>query len=298
MIAIATCLDLPHPDEDEPHLLAALAAAGVDARVAAWDDAAVDWARFDAVVIRSTWNYVPALDAFLTWTDAVERVTPLVNPAPVVRWNAHKRYLVELGDRGLPVVPTRIVDRGHEWGRALDEAFAASTEVVIKPAVSAGSFATIRVRSDERPRAIEHLAAHVPERDMMLQPFLRSVETTGERCLVWIDGAFTHAVRKRARFAGDEASITPVAIEADERATAERVLRAAPPGIRYARVDLARDEHGEPQLMELELIEPALFLADSPAGMQRFVALARALSGPPGDYGPAAADGSKRPSAG
>lgn len=277
MIGIATCVALPEPDHDESHLLAAAACAGVVARMAAWDDPSVDWTRFAAVVIRSTWNYVHHLDAFLRWLDDVARVTTVVNPAPVVRWNAHKRYLVELAARGLPVVPTTIIERGTDGRGLLDEAFASSSTLVIKPAVSAGSFATIRASVDDRARALAHLATHAPARDLLLQPYLPSVETTGERCLVWIDGAFTHAVRKRARFAGDAEGTSAVAIEPDERRTAERILRACPGPLRYARVDLARDASGEPRLMELELIEPSLFLRDEPAAMARLVAMLASL---------------------
>jgi hypothetical protein len=142
----------------------------------------------------------------------------------------------------------------------------------VKPAVSAGSYGTIRVRGREAVAAGEqHLRQFVSERDMLVQQYQPSVAGHGERCLIWLAGAFTHAVRKTARFAGDEERVSTeaVPIEADERVLAERVLALAPGPLLYARVDLVRDERGHPQLMELELIEPSLFFDQQPGTADR-----------------------------
>lgn len=271
MIALATCLNLPEPDLDQPHLDGALVRAGVDARLVAWDDPSVDWAAFRAVVIRSTWDYFHRASDFERWADAVASVTRLANPAPVVRWNAHKRYMLQLEAAGVPVVPTAILPAGSPNGRqVVADALARWPVVVIKPAVSAGSFATVRVADEEAGAA--HLAAHLGGRDLLVQPYMDGVDGSGERCLVWIDGAFTHAVRKRARFADDHEDTAVVPIEADERALAERVLACAPGPLLYARVDLVRDGEGRPRLMELELIEPSLFLRHQPSAADRLAA--------------------------
>jgi hypothetical protein len=209
----------------------------------------------------------------------------------VVRWNSHKGYLTELARAGLAVVPTRLVRRGQAAGGGADlTALAAAwDQVVIKPAVSAGSFRTLRVGRADRARGQAHLDLVCADQDALVQPYLSSVEGYGERALVWIDGALTHAVRKSARFAGDPQRVSDaVAIAPDEAALAERILahvQAAGPGqvgstpapapLLYARVDLARDADGRPCLMELELIEPSLFLTRSPEALARLAAAIR-----------------------
>jgi hypothetical protein len=249
-------------------LRAALERAGVSAETRAWDDPSVEWGACAMAVIRSTWNYVRNHDAFLAWVDRCASLTTLWNPASVVRWNSHKGYLLELAAKGLPVVPTTLLRRGSAARLRLD-----ADQVVIKPAVSAGSFGTIRVGRDELARAQAHLDQMLPERDMMVQPYLPSVETHGERSLVWIDGRFTHEIRKGARFSGDRQRVSgPLPVGAEERAVAERIIAAAPGPLLYARVDLARDEAGHPQLMELELIEPSLFLEGAPAAASQLAA--------------------------
>jgi hypothetical protein len=280
-VILATASTLPRPDEDDPPLRAALAALGVSARTCAWDDPSVDWSQARLCVIRSTWNYVRSYAPFLAWVDSCAAVTDLWNPAALVRWNSHKRYLLELAQAGLPVVPTRLVPASGSADLVrLAGDWAA---VVIKPAVSAGSFGTRRIaRADFATAGQAHLdqllaGAH----DVLVQPFLESVESSGERALVWIDGSLTHAVRKSPRFAGDSQRVSEaVAIEPDEAALAESILAAVVrQPLLYARVDVARDERGRPCVMELELIEPSLFLDRSPVALARLAAAIRRLAG-------------------
>ena len=146
-LAIATCAALPQLDDDGPALLAALAARGVVAEPAVWTDAAVEWGRFDAVVIRSTWDYAPRRDAFVAWAERVEAETRLVNPASVVRWNTDKRYLAQLAAAGAPTVPLTVVE-------SLDALRLPSDgEFVIKPTISAGSLDTARFGPGEHDGA-------------------------------------------------------------------------------------------------------------------------------------------------
>src|SRR5262245_65612149 len=107
--ALVTCLKIPEPDPDEVLLMAALRVAGIEAALASWDDPRVDWRSFDLAVVRSTWNYHQHLDAFLAWIDRAAASTRLCNPAHVMRWNAHKGYLLELEARGLPIAPKALV---------------------------------------------------------------------------------------------------------------------------------------------------------------------------------------------
>jgi glutathione synthase/RimK-type ligase-like ATP-grasp enzyme len=280
-VALATATTLPRPDDDLPPLLAALHAAGVTAEARAWDEPGVDWAGFDAVILRSTWNYIHHAAAFLQWVERVDAATRLHNPAPVVRFNLHKRYLVEMAAAGLPVVPTMLVERGHATDLA--GAFTRFGALVIKPAVSAGSFATIRAAAAEADRAAAHLAEHGSARDMLVQPFLPSVATTGERAHVFLDGQLSHVLVKRARFAGDQQQVRPhPETDVEEQAVARRVMAWAEARfgrLLYARVDLARDARDQPVLMELELIEPALFLAGHPPALRRLAAAIAATTG-------------------
>ena len=274
-VALATCKQLPEPDLDEPLVLAALAKAGIDAKVLAWDDEQAPFADQDLVVMRSTWNYYKHLDAFLAWTRKTAAATRLLNPAPIAGWNATKTYLLELEKRGVDVVPTELVMRGST--RRLEEILHERgwDEVVIKPLVSAGSFRTERfsIAASSVVSGQTFLDALVVDRDAMVQRWMPSVETHGERSLVWIDGAITHAIRKTPRFAGGSEQVTgEVAIADDERAFAERALAGLPAELLYARIDMVRDGEESLRLMELELIEPSLFFQQSKTALARFVA--------------------------
>lgn len=283
-VALVTMTALDQEDFDEAPLAAALRARGHAPRAVAWDDPAAEWGAFDAALLRSTWDYHHRRDEFVAWAEGVARQTRLFNPPAAVRWNSHKFYLRELEAHGVPIVPTEFVPRGAaaDLGEILDRR--GWEAAVVKPAVSADSFATERAERRALAAGAAHLALHLPQRDMLVQEYLDTVVEPGERCLIAIDGELSHAVRKRSKFlggrhAGPEG--VPVPIAADEAAAARRVLAglaglAAPP--LYARVDLLRDAAGNPRLMELELVEPSLFFAARPDSAARLVeALERRL---------------------
>ncbi|MFO0727681.1 MAG: hypothetical protein U1E65_28135 [Myxococcota bacterium] len=277
-VAIATATTVPEPDADQALLLEALRSRGLRAEAWAWDEPSDPWPAARRVIIRSTWNYLHRPEAFLRW---VEQQGPRILNAPsVVRWNIHKRYLVELAAAGLPVVPTALIPKGSRQTLEAMLAERGWERAVLKPAVSAGSWATRRL-SRGALSAEDQAAYHsiVEERDLLLQPYIRSVEDYGERSIIMIDGALTHAIRKSPRFFDGEESVTgPLPIADEEREVAERFLAAGRQQGRllYGRVDLARDEAGRPMLMELELIEPSLFLDRSPMAMARLAdAIAR-----------------------
>jgi hypothetical protein len=284
-VALATATTIAKDDFDEPPLLAALARQGIDAQVLAWDDPdhQAGFAGARLCVLRSTWNYVQNHDGFMTWVQWCGGVTTLWNPAPVVAWNSHKQYLLELQARGIPVVPTQLIRRDVDPAAAaalLDEALGRWGTVVVKPAISAGSFGTIKVAVSERSLGIDHLMALLRERDMLVQRYEPAVNDHGERSLVWIDGTLAHAIRKNPRFSGQSESVSnrAVPIADDERALAERIVAAAPGPLLYARIDLVRDPSGQPHVMELELIEPSLFFDQHPASADRMAtAIARRM---------------------
>jgi glutathione synthase/RimK-type ligase-like ATP-grasp enzyme len=274
-LRIATCKELTEPDPDREVLGAALAAGGFAAALCGWDDPDVDWDAAIPTVLRSTWNYPLAVDAFRAWIDRVSRAAPLINPPDVVLANLHKRYLVELAARGVPVVPTTLVERGQ----TCELAAIAAPSIVIKPEVGASSLGARRFAPDD-PAALAHLAALTARGAALVQPYLPSVEAYGERSLVWIDGELSHAVRKKPRFTDDREHIAgAVAIAADERAVAEAAIAPFADRILYARVDLARDGDDQARVMELELIEPSLYFNHREGSAERFTAaLARMLA--------------------
>ena len=274
-VVLASCLDLPEPDLDAVPLLSALRSAGVHACVRGWDDPEARWDDARLVVLRSTWNYPEHGAAFAAWIDQVGSCTTLLNGPDVVRWNLHKRYLVELADAGVPTTPTVVLERGStERLRAVQEGHCWD-EVVVKPAISAASYRTLKVGPNNQMEGQAHLAALLAERDVLIQPYLTSVEGHGERALVWIDGELTHAIRKSPRWDGEDESVstTAVPISPAEEALAHAAVAVARErgDLLYARIDMAPGPEGHPVVMELELIEPSLFFPQGPHGLVRYV---------------------------
>ncbi|MGI8575379.1 MAG: ATP-grasp domain-containing protein [Egibacteraceae bacterium] len=283
-VALATAAAVPDLEEGDRLLLDALVERGARARPAVWDDDTVNWAEFDLVLIRSTWDYAERRADFLAWAETVTATATLANSLELVRWNTDKRYLRELAAEGAPVVPTTWLEPGQPV--RLPE----QTELVVKPAISAGSRGTARYRPSELARAITHARALLEQgRPVMAQPYVRSVDARGETALVYLDGRFSHAVEKGPLLrvgepVGQELykaeTIQPRAHSPAEREVADRIMelvrrRFSEP--LYARVDLVEDDRGEPQLLELELTEPSLFLghADGAAGRLAVAALGR-----------------------
>jgi glutathione synthase/RimK-type ligase-like ATP-grasp enzyme len=271
-IALASCRSLPDPDPDEKPLLAALHAAGFTAQTLAWDDPRADFAATRVTLLRATWNYAERPDDFLVWAQRTAGRTRLVHSPDVIRWNMHKGYLLDLERRGVPIVPTRLVRRGEET--TLDEIARERrwSAVVVKPAIGAGSRGALRVAPEAFDRDDAHLRVLVHRGDALVQPYQASVTEYGERAIVWIDGELTHAVRKAPRFHGDRSRVSQaVPIAPDESDLARQALAAAPGPLLYARVDVVRDEHAAPRVLEVELIEPSLFFAQSPAALECYV---------------------------
>lgn len=264
---------------DTPPLLSALRAAGLSADVLAWDDPRADFASARLVLLRATWNYPERPADFLAWIERTAARSRVLNPPAVVRWNVHKGYLLDLAARGVPIVPTHLVRRGE--ATPLAEVMGAQdwTQVVVKPAVSAGSRHTERFDRTDLHRGEAHLRALARDGDVLVQPYLTAVEDYGERSLVCIDGELTHAVRKSRRFLGDPESVSEaVPIAPDELELARAALAAIGPAdgpLLYARVDTIRDAGGRPRVMELELVEPSLFFPRAPAALDRYVRAVR-----------------------
>ncbi len=280
-LTLVTCRDMPQPDVDEQPLLDALAAAGVETRLVAWDDPDVDWDATKLTVIRSTWNYTADRDAFLAWARRVSSAkTTLRNSLSAITPNTHKSYLASLERAEVPVVPTRWYMRGGTPGDADAMRSLPWERIVAKPAVGAGS-GGVRAFDLTRDDELEATAAHVTELqssgDVLVQPELASIIDEGERDVVWIGGEFTHTVRKGQRLHGDGPTVRSASAVTDaEHRLALRALRSVPAyenrELLYARVDMATDELGDLRVVELELVEPSLFLTEHEPALTAFVA--------------------------
>jgi hypothetical protein len=269
-VAFATCRVLPEDDRDEALVLDALRDRGIDARMLAWDDADAPFDEVRLTVLRSTWNYAWHPDAFRAWLRRTAEVTTLLNPLAVVEWNLHKSYLLDLSRRGIPTVPTALVPRGATRKLADVLSERGWDRAIVKPAISCASRLTLAVDATNVDAGESHFRDVSAREDVLVQPYQDAVETYGERSIAWIDGEVTHAIRKSRRLHGDHESVAHAAIDPREHELATRAVAAAGPDILYARVDMVPGPDGEPRIMELELIEPSLFLDHAPAALDRY----------------------------
>ena len=276
-LAWVTTKDARGRDEDEPIALAALRGAGVQVDVVDWPDPDVAWSTFDRVVLRSAWDYPQRLADFLEWLQAVDAVTDLLNPIPMVRWSLDKHYLGDLAAAGVPITPTAFVEPGD------DVAFPAG-DFVVKPAIGAGSKDASVYGPDQHPAAAEHVERLGAQgTSVLVQPFLASVAIAGEWPLIFFRGEYSHAASKRVALprAGTVDDLFAAETNAPHIASTEQVAtaqaavnvvsaRVGTPA--YARVDLVNDDEGHPCVLEVELIEPSLFLPYAePAAVDRMV---------------------------
>lgn len=259
-----------------------LRALGWHVELIPWRRPDVRWGDYDAVVIRSTWDYQHDPAAFLEALGRIEGAdVPLYNRLDLVRWNLNKTYLRDLERRGLPVVPTLWLDRLAPGGLAgIFEAIGADA-IVVKPVVSANADGTFRIDRRTADTEAHRIEMYFAERQLMAQPFVHAVVDEGEFSLFYFNGEFSHAILKTPREADFRVQeehggrIRPVEISAGLRSTGDAVLDTLEEPPLYARVDLVRANGNDDfRLMELELIEPALYFRMDAAAAARF---ARAL---------------------
>ena len=284
-IALATSSKHPNLAEDDRLLLAPFAEHGIQASPAVWNDPHCDWSQYSAVAIRSCWDYHLQPDKFLSWIAALESANVLVfNPASLIRWNANKSYLRDLDTRGVPVVPTFWPEQNTTpitLQQKLKEL--GWRKAVVKPRISATAYRTQLVTSDDAAKAQPLFDDLHRGPGVMLQKFMDRITTEGEWSLVFFAGKFSHAVIKQPKsgdfrvqndFGGSSRLADP---PPHVLASATRAVEAVDPTV-YARVDGVVDQDRF-VLMELELIEPMLFLAEHPEAPARFAqAIAKALS--------------------
>lgn len=272
-LLIATCAKLPDLTPDDHLLLAELRKRGASCHIKDWRDPGVDWRGADAVLIRTTWDYFEHVEEMRAWLDRLDAEgVRLINPSSVIRRNLDKRYLRELERAGVAVLPATWVEQASEIPARIAELDPAC-EYVIKPAISAGAFLTERQKggSPRAPELLREIFASARGQAAMIQAFAPEIARDGEWSFLFAGGEFTHAVVKRAKsgdfrvqftHGGSHAGVEP---PAELLTQARRVLEIARatvfPGVVYARVDgIVRE--GKLLLMELELFEPFLFLAE------------------------------------
>lgn len=280
-LALVTHAALPQLSDDDRLLLPCLEAHGMHAEPAAWDDPSVRWSTYDALVMRSAWNYHLEPDAFQAWLAEIDALgVPLWNPPALLRWNADKRYLFELSRRGVPIPSTQVTEPGGASSlRGLLEE-RGWTEVVVKPVVSASAHETWRVHGEPTADDEARFARLAADRPMMVQRFVPQVVRDGEWSLMFFAGAFSHAVVKRPidgdfRVQREHGGTAHRAVPSEQLLDDARVvMRLVPHPTLYGRVD-GCSLGGRLLLMELELLEPSLFLGhdqDAPARLADAVA--------------------------
>ena len=248
----------------------ALAAPGAEVSPIVWSEA-FDAAEFDLVLPLVAWGYHKHFDRWLEVLDRLEKQCARVqNPVPLLRWNSDKAYLAELYEKGVPVVPTEVAESLDDHSLTQFRAHLGCADLVVKPPVSASAYLTFPIRSGEL------LPDSVRGRRMMVQPWLESITTTGEWSLLFFDGQLSHALSKvptpgefrvQPEYGGIIRRCEP---PSGSEEVARAALAAAPAPALYARVDLVIGNRGTFEVMELELIEPALWLTEAPEAASLF----------------------------
>ncbi len=273
-LGLATAGNLPKLWHDDALLLDALQEAGLAAEPLVWTKPPENYP--EIVLVRSVWDYVPVVEDFILWLRETDKQSRLLNPLSLQLWNIDKRYLIELFKKGLPVVPSYLLKKGENYSLNTLGRDLGFEEMVIKPVFSSTSYGTIRTKPAD-PAGQEHLDQWVARENMLLQPFLPEVLSSGELSLVYIDGQYTHTVLKKGK--GDDFRVqeefggTTDPIEARPKAkqVADQIVAAMPNNLAYARVDLIAHQ-GNYLLGELELIEPELFFRYCPQAIEGMVA--------------------------
>lgn len=282
-IALATSGKFARLTDDDRLLIEPLRANGISAEATVWDDLSIEWTQFNTVVIRSCWDYHLRLREFLHWIATLEREGVRVCNSPgMIRWNADKSYLRDLEKRGIPIVPTVWPEEQLDLHQQMSSL--GWDKAVVKPRVSATAHRTELISAEKA-----HLAQPLVDQllrgpGVMVQQFMDAIQTRGEWSLIFFAGQFSHAVIKTPkagdfRVQHDFGGLERLAEAPDLiRNAAQQVVRALDDVPLYARVDGVESE-GRLLLMELELIEPALFFGLAAEASQRFArAIANRLS--------------------
>ena len=279
-VTLLTCQAYFKPDNITPYiqnilfeeqlLKSALENQGLTVDITYWNNPSYDWSKTRSLVFRTIWDYFERFDEFLLWLEEVRHQTQLINSYDLVKWNIDKHYLKELSEKGIKIVPTYFAKKNSQ--RNLAEIIESQQwkDVVIKPAISASAYKTFKIL-EETVNSNEKLFKELlNQRDMLVQPFINTIEKFGEASLMVIDGKFTHAILKKAKpgdfrvqddFDGTVHDYVPTKKEIEFAEMAIEKCKAKP---LYGRVDIMWDNEKNVYLSELEIIEPELWLRNYP----------------------------------
>jgi glutathione synthase/RimK-type ligase-like ATP-grasp enzyme len=273
--------------EDDRLLMPALADRGIASAPTVWSDASIDWTSFDALIMRSPWDYFERVGEFRAWLDArIAEGVLLCNPREILEWNFDKRYLQDLARAGVAVVPTLCIETSDRADIAALARARGWDDIVIKPTIAGGGYRILRSRVEELDRHAAEIATTLEDRGLLVQPFLPEIQSGGELSLLFFDGVFSHAVCKRPRTGDYRVQFQFGGTNENAQVSQELVAQArtciehAPAPTVYARVDGVVRE-GSFLLMELEIFEPLMFLERHPEAPARFArAIERRLLAP------------------
>lgn len=276
-LALVTCAKLPQLSADDRLLLPELHARGFNPIPVIWDDPEALWQSFDAILVRSCWDYFVKYQAFGEWLTSMESLgRPVFNAPGLMKWNSNKIYLRELETRGIPVVPTQWILPGFEKHIDEFEKEIRWGQIVVKPTVSADAFLTFRLDKNQWSSVTSKIEDAARQTGIMIQPFLQDILTAGEWSLVYFSGQFSHALLKKPTKGdfrvqnGYGGTAEPAEAPGAVRQLADAIVKKTGPAPLYARVDLVTLK-GTPHLAELELLEPSLFFETDGKAPFRFV---------------------------
>jgi glutathione synthase/RimK-type ligase-like ATP-grasp enzyme len=285
LVAIASYVSVGAYDAntvDEDALLSeVLTEMGIAHRIVAWSDPEVDWSEFSQVLIKSTWDYFDYYPEFLVWLNRLEmQGIPVLNEVATLRWNSSKDYLLEIESNGFPCVAGKLLPKGSLT--TLDQLFelVPAEQLVVKPLVSGGAKNTLKISRTDEPVVLEKILQWVQEEDFLVQPYIKEIVEVGEYSLLFFNETFSHAVLKSPAvddfrvqhyYGGTIQEITP---DASLLTAAKGLVDRYAKNTLYARVDGVLID-GVFLLMELELIEPYLFLGLSDKALPNYKAALR-----------------------
>ena len=262
--------------KDDYYLQQALTARGISSIRLDWADPTVDWSAFKCLVFRTTWDYYNRATEFSAWLDKVAQQTKLCNPLDIIRWNMDKHYLADLEKQGIPIVPSVFLEAG--CGTLFLDVMKDRGwhEAVIKPCIAGGARLTYRLNAGNAVEIQESLSEWLTQEAFILQPFMQQILEEGEDTLMVMNGVYTHAIKKRAKqgdfrvqddYGGSVHHLDP---KPEQIKLAEDAMAACGQKLAYGRVDMVQDESGRWCIMELEVIEPELWIRYHPESAQPF----------------------------
>lgn len=254
-------------NDEDTELINFLISKGLNVVPTIWNDENVDWSQFDVAIIKSPWDYHNHLHEFLNWLDHLERLgIKVLNPVEIIKWNSDKHYLKDIVDKQLPVIASEYVEKGSSFGKHFFEVFGAD-QLVVKPCVSAGAQNTVTINRDNFDKRSKEINEFLKEQDYMVQPFVEEIKN-GEWSFLFFNGKYSHCSLKTPKqgdfrvqhyHGGSISYPTPDPVHIEQAGT---YLKTLPQSTLYARVDGVLINNSF-HLMELELIEPYLFLNGS-----------------------------------